>query len=74
MKTLICLFILAGLTGCQQSQPRPTDTAINRETVSPLDYQICINTLKSGDDEDAITRCEQVTKEIRSGKDNNSVN
>ena len=66
MKYLICFFILAGLTGCQQS--RMAEATENTETVSPLDYQICINTLKSGDDEDAIIRCDQVSKEIRPEK------
>ncbi len=68
MKYLICLCLLAGLTGCQQIKVLPEESAGNVETVSPRDYQNCINTLKSGDDEDAAIRCGQLSEEIHSGK------
>ncbi len=63
MKYLMFFLILPVLTACQQ-QPQPADNGVNAETVSPRDYQICINALKSGDDEDAIIRCGQVREEI----------
>ncbi|WP_294910386.1 ChiQ/YbfN family lipoprotein [Tatumella sp. UBA2305] len=64
MKYLMFFLILAGLTACQQ-KISPADDAENQETVSPRDYQKCINALKSGDDEDAVDSCHQVTEEIR---------
>lgn len=64
MKSLMVFLILAGLTACQQ-KISPAGDAENQETVSPRDYQKCINALKSGDDEDAVNICHQVTVEIR---------
>ena len=72
MKFLLCIGIVIGLAGCRQSviqQAVNTNTSVSEaagaEVVSPRDYQICINTLKSGDDEDALIRCRQVSKEIK---------
>lgn len=63
MKYLLCFFIVSGLAGCQTPIKQPRNN--NVETVSPRDYQACINTLKSGDDEDSVIRCQRITNEIR---------
>lgn len=60
MKTMGIVFGLLLLAGCQISPSSQT-----HESVSPTDYQACIQAAKSGNGAESETKCERVMEDTR---------
>ncbi|MCS2149612.1 ChiQ/YbfN family lipoprotein [Scandinavium manionii] len=57
---LICGLLLAG---CQAAPSQPTQET--QETVSPTDYQACIQAAMSGNGADSDEKCQRVLQNTR---------
>ncbi|ASV56451.1 MULTISPECIES: ChiQ/YbfN family lipoprotein [Lelliottia] len=60
MKIIGIVFGLLLLAGCQTSPSSQT-----QETVSPTDYQACIQAAKSGNGAESEAKCERVMDDTR---------
>ncbi len=57
---ILCAVLLAGCS--ENSQPAKHETT---ETLSPRDYQECIQAAKSGDGQESTEKCDKVVRDAR---------
>lgn len=62
-KYLLFLFPLL-LASCSQSNS-PQQTSGNRETISPMEYQECIQAAMTGNGQASTEKCDQILKDSR---------
>lgn len=63
-KYLVVLFPLL-LAGCSNATPPQQAHSSNSETVSPMEYQECIQAAMSGNGQASNEKCDQILKQSR---------
>lgn len=64
MKKCLLLLIPFFLSGCGNTTPAP-QTHSSSETISPMEYQECIQAAMTGNGQATNEKCEQILKESR---------